>query len=55
MRTFEPVALPQLAWSDALKATCLEVGSAGHRTTVDLVDDAILRWKVKITQCPATL
>ena len=52
MRTFEPIALPQLARSDALEATCLEIGPACHRATVDLVYYAILRLKVRIDLSP---
>lgn len=41
--TFKPIALPQLAWSDALEATCLEIRPAGHWTAVDPINDSILR------------
>ena len=42
IRTFKPIALPQLARPDALKATRLEIGPACHWTTVDLIHDAVL-------------
>ena len=41
--TFKPIALPQLARSDALKSAGLYVGSASHGTAMDLINDAILR------------
>ena len=43
VRTFKPIALPQLARPDALKVTCLKIGPACHWTTVDLIHDAVLR------------
>lgn len=49
-RTFEPIALPQLAWSDALEATFLKIAPASHRATVALVYYAILRMNMRIAQ-----
>lgn len=40
-RLFEPVALPQLARSDALVMCFLKVDAAGHRTAVDGVVDSV--------------
>ena len=41
--TFKPIALPQLAWSDTLEATCLEIRPAGHWTAVNPIHDSILQ------------
>ena len=42
IHTFEPIALPQLPGSDALKAARLIITPVRHRTAVDLVYDAVL-------------
>jgi len=40
---FQPVALPDLARTHALKSAGLVVQSAGHGTAVDRIDAAVLR------------
>ena len=48
--TFEPVALPELAGSDALEAARLEVRAARHRPAVYLIHHSVLDF-VRFPQC----